>query len=44
MTRIQEKTAYPKISLKAFNRFYCTVNKKVGPTCNAKELVLEVRE
>ena len=35
---------FPKVSLKAFNRFYYTVNKRKGATCNAKELVLEIRE
>lgn len=30
MTKAQEKNAYPKISLKAFNRFFHTVHQKRG--------------
>ena len=41
--RVQEKSNFPKISLKAFNRFYYTINQKLGSSCNAKELVLEIR-
>ena len=38
------KSNFPKISLKAFNKFYSAVNNKSGKSCNAKDLVLEVRD
>lgn len=44
MTKAQEKNAYPKISLKAFNRFYATVQSRKGLRCSVKELVLELRD
>ena len=43
MIKVQEASKYPKISLRAFNRFYYTVNSRQGETCNAKKLVLELR-
>lgn len=41
--KVQEANKYPKISLCAFNKFYYTVNARQGLTCNAKDLVLELR-
>ena len=44
MTKAQESTNYPKISLKAFNKFFRIVTQYKGDTCNAKELVLKLRD
>lgn len=44
MVEAEENNDYPKVSLKAFNRFYHTVRQKEGQTCNAKQLVLELRD
>ena len=44
MTRVNESLNYPKISLTAFNKFYKTVNSYQGETCNAKQLVLQLRD
>ena len=44
MQRVQEANAYPKISLRAFNKFYNMVAILEGDKFNAKKLVLEVNE
>lgn len=44
MVKVQEANKYPKISLKAFNRFQATINKQTGVTCSAKQLVMELRD
>lgn len=36
MPKVGDANIYPKISLKAFNRFYKTVNRHKGNACNAK--------
>ena len=41
MQRVQEANAYPKISLRAFNKFYNMVDELPGEKYNAKKLVLE---
>ena len=43
VTKVQEMNRYPKISLRSFNKFLDTVNQYEGVTCNAKELVLKLR-